>query len=118
MANAETAGTVTPAMFHILLALADNQRHGLGIVHEVEGRTNGTVRLGPGLLYGSIKKLVAAGYIEEPSRRPPPSRDDPRRRYYRITRTGRRVLEAEAARLERLVGVAREKRVLKRPAAV
>ena len=118
MANDEIATTITPAMFHILLALADDQRHGLGIVHEVEERTNGSIRLGPGLLYGSIKKLVAAGHIEEPVKRPPPSRDDPRRRYYRITRTGRRVLEAEAAHLEQVVGVAREKRVLKGPATV
>ena len=100
-------------MFHILLALADGQRHGLGIVHEVEERTNGSVRLGPGLLYGSIKKLVTARYIEEPPKRPPPNEDDPRRRYYRITRTGRRILEAEAAHLVQVVGVAREKQVLK-----
>jgi DNA-binding PadR family transcriptional regulator len=118
MKSDEPTSTVTPAMFHILLALADSQRHGLGIVHEVERRTDGSVRLGPGLLYGSIKKLVAAGYIEEPTKRPPPSRDDPRRRYYRITRRGRRILEAEAARLEQVVGVAREKRVLKGSAAV
>jgi DNA-binding PadR family transcriptional regulator len=107
------AGTVTPAMFHILLALVDGQRHGLGIVHEVEDRTNGAVRLGPGLLYGSIKKLVVAGYIEEPTTRPPPSRDDPRRRYYRITRKGRGVLQTEAAHLEQVVSIARDKRVLK-----
>ena len=113
MASDETGGNVTPAMFHILLALADGQRHGLGIVHEVEWRTNGTVRLGPGLLYGSIKKMVAAGYIEEPAKRPPPSKDDPRRRYYRITRLGRRILELEAEHLEQLVHVAREKQVLK-----
>jgi DNA-binding PadR family transcriptional regulator len=118
MANDDITGTVTPAMFHILLALADDQRHGLGIVHEVEERTNGSMRLGPGLLYGSIKKLVAAGYIEEPARRPPPSRDDPRRRYYRITRSGRRVLEVEATRLQRVVDVAREKKVLKGSASV
>lgn len=107
------AVTVTPAMFHILLALVDGQRHGLGIVHEVEDRTDGAVRLGPGLLYGSIKKLVAAGYIEEPTTRPPPSRDDPRRRYYRITKQGRCALEAEATHLEQVVGIARAKRVLK-----
>lgn len=113
MVSDEVTDNVTPAMFHILLALADAQRHGLGIVHEVEQRTNGAVRLGPGLLYGSIKKMVAAGYIEEPAKRPPPSRDDPRRRYYRITRLGRRVLELQAERLEQLVDVAREKQVLK-----
>lgn len=108
-----SAMTITPAMFHILLALVDGQRHGLGIVREVEGRTEGAVRLGPGLLYGSIKKLVAARYIEEPTTRPPPSRDDPRRRYYRITKKGRGALEAEASHLEQVVGIARDKRVLK-----
>ena len=113
-----TTQSITPAMFHILLALADSQRHGLGIVHEVEQRTNGMVRLGPGLLYGSIKKLVAAGYIKEPTKRPPPDRDDPRRRYYRITKLGRRALEAEATHLEQVVGVARAKHVLKGSATI
>jgi len=113
MTNSASAATVTPAMFHILLALADGQRHGLGIVREVRERTDGSVRLGPGLLYGSIKKLLAAGYIEEPSKRPPPTRDDPRRRYYRITKLGRDVLKTEAARLAQIVAVARNKRVLR-----
>jgi DNA-binding PadR family transcriptional regulator len=71
------------------------------------------VILGPGTLYGSIKKLLTMGYIEEPGRRPRPEDDDPRRRYYRISRTGRRVLEEEASRMDRLVRVAREKAVLK-----
>ena len=114
----DAKSSITPAMFHILLALSDSQRHGLGIVREVEERTNGSVRLGPGLLYGSIKKLVAAGHIEEPTSRPPPSRDDPRRRYYRITRKGRSALETEATRHEQFVGIAREKRVLKGSGAV
>ena len=102
----------TQATFHILLALADGDRHGLGIVHEVEGRTDGQVKLGPGLLYGSIKKLLHAGLIQEPDERPAPELDDPRRRYYRITEAGRRRLRTEAVRMERLVGVAREKHVL------
>lgn len=108
--------TLTPAMFHILLALADGARHGLGIVHEVEERTEGDITIGPGLLYGSIRKLVHAGLIEEPKRRPPKEADDPRRIYYRITKAGRRSLEAEARRIQRVVGVAREKDVLKGPA--
>jgi len=116
MAEAKT--TITPAMFHILLALVDEQRHGLGIVHEVEDRTGGAVRLGPGLLYGSIKKLVAAGFIEEPSTRPPPKQDDPRRRYYRITKSGRAQLESEAYRLEQVVGIARDKQVLRESGSV
>lgn len=107
---------LTRAMFHILLSLADAPRHGLGIVHEVEERTGGVVRLGAGVLYTSIRKLADGGYIEEPPDRPPPNQDDPRRRYYRVTRAGRRVLRAEASHLERLVRVAREKNVLNRPA--
>ena len=106
-------GALTPAMFHILLALADENRHGLGIVREVERRTEGEFRLGPGTLYGSIKKLLGLGYIEEPSRRPRPEDDDSRRRYYRISARGRRVLGEEALRLERLVRVARKKAVIK-----
>ena len=111
--NRGKATILTPAMFHILLALADENRHGLGIVREVERRTQGEVKLGPGTLYGSIKKLLGMGYLEEPGRRPRPEEDDPRRRYYRMTRNGRRVLEEEAARMDRLVRVAREKAVLK-----
>jgi DNA-binding PadR family transcriptional regulator len=108
---------LTPAMFHILLALADENRHGLGIVREVERRTGGEVRLGPGTLYGSIKKLLGLGYLEEPGKRPRPANDDPRRRYYRISARGRRVLEQEAVRMDRLVRVAREKAVIKGSAA-
>jgi DNA-binding PadR family transcriptional regulator len=104
---------LTPAMFHILLALADGNRHGLGIVREVERRTQGEVRLGPGTLYGSIKKLLRLGHIVEPGERPGPEHDDPRRRYYKISNRGRRVLEIEAARMDRLVQVAREKAVIK-----
>jgi DNA-binding PadR family transcriptional regulator len=113
MGNQTRDAVFTPAMFHILLALADENRHGLGIVREVERRTEGEVILGPGTLYGSIKKLLAMGYIEEPVRRPRPEEDDPRRRYYRISSSGRRVLEGEAALMDRLVRVAREKAVLK-----
>jgi DNA-binding PadR family transcriptional regulator len=113
MGNETREAVFTPAMFHILLALADENRHGLGIVREVERRTEGEMILGPGTLYGSIKKLLGMGYIEEPGRRPRPEDDDPRRRYYRISRNGRRVLEEEASRMDRLVRVAREKAVLK-----
>lgn len=113
----DKATLLTPAMFHILLALADENRHGLGIVREVERHTEGEVRLGPGTLYGSIKRLLGVGFIEEPGRRPRPENDDPRRRYYRLTRGGRRVLEEGAVRMDRLVRVARQKAVLKGSAA-
>lgn len=101
--------------FHILIALADGERHGYAIMQEVERRSEGTVRLGPGTLYGSIKRMLAAGLIEESDERPAPGRDDERRRYYRITTLGRRVATAEARRMERLVSAARAKRLLGRP---
>jgi DNA-binding PadR family transcriptional regulator len=104
-----------PSEFQILLALADGERHGYAIMQEVEDRTGGEVRLGPGTLYGSIKRMLAAQLIEESGRRPAADRDDERRRYYRITALGRRVAIAEARRMERLVAAARAKRLLGRP---
>jgi DNA-binding PadR family transcriptional regulator len=101
--------------FPILLVLADEERHGYGIKVEVAERTNGGVQLGPGTLYGSIKRMVANGLIEESDERPDPELDDERRRYYRITSLGRRVAAAEARRMEQLVGIARAKRILRRP---
>jgi DNA-binding PadR family transcriptional regulator len=108
---------LTPAVLHILLALADEERHGYGVMKEVEDRTEGEVRLGPGTLYGSIKRMLAGGLIEESDERPDPALDDQRRRYYRITDFGRRVAGAEAERLAGLVNTAREKRLLRRPGA-
>lgn len=105
---------LTPAVFHILLALADAERHGYGIIKEVEARTDGRVRLGPGTLYGSIKRMLEEGLIEESGERPDPSLDDERRRYYRLTEFGRRVAAAEAERLSGLVAVARAKQLLSR----
>lgn len=101
--------------FQILLALADEERHGYAMKREVADRTGGEVQLGPGTLYGSIKRMVAGGLIEESDERPDPDLDDERRRYYRITTLGRRVAAAEARRMERLVGIARAKRLLGRP---
>jgi DNA-binding PadR family transcriptional regulator len=105
---------LSPAAFHILLALADAERHGYGIIKEVETRTDGKVRLGPGTLYGSIKRLLTEKLIEESDERPDPELDDERRRYYRLTDFGRRVAVAEAERLSALVSVARTKRLLSR----
>jgi DNA-binding PadR family transcriptional regulator len=104
---------LTPAVFHILLALADGERHGYSIMQEVEARTENRVRLGPGTLYGSIKRMLADRLIEECEARPDPSLDDERRRYYRLTRFGRHVAVAEAERLENLVGAARAKKLLR-----
>jgi DNA-binding PadR family transcriptional regulator len=101
--------------FQILLALADEERHGYAIRREVAERTDGDVRLGPGTLYGSIKRMVNSGLIAESDERPDPELDDERRRYYRITPLGRKVAAAEARRMERLVGIARAKRLLGRP---
>jgi DNA-binding PadR family transcriptional regulator len=103
---------LTPAVLHILLALADEERHGYGIMREVEGRTGGQTRLGPGTLYGSIKRMLADGLIEESDERPDPAMDDQRRRYYRITGFGRRVAGAEAERLSGLVETARARKLL------
>ena len=102
---------LTPAVFHILLALADGERHGYAIMKEVAAQTGGAVRMGPGTLYGSIKRMLAAGLIAEADERPDPELDDERRRYYRLTGLGRRVAEAEAGRLAGLVRVARAKRL-------
>jgi DNA-binding PadR family transcriptional regulator len=97
---------------HILLALADEDRHGYAIAQEVERVSHGAVLMGPGTLYGSIQRLVKDGLVEE-SRRRSRAGDDGRRRYYRLTALGRRVLAAESARLDELVAVARSKLVLR-----
>ena len=116
MAQTRPDPALTPAMFHILLALAAGEMHGYAIMREVAILSDGRMSIGPGTLYGSIKKMVAAGLIKESARRPDPDMDDERRRYYRITDLGRRVVMAEAERLSRLVRVARMRRVLGGPA--
>lgn len=107
---------LTPAVFQILLALAGGERHGYGLMQEVLAQTGGTFRLGPGTLYGSIKRMLADGLIEESGARPDPALDDERRRYYRLTPFGRQVAAAETARLAQLVAVA-QRRDLLPPAA-
>jgi|SRR5215472_5550582 len=89
--------------FHIMLSLAGGEQHGYGIMQEVLERTGGKVRLWPATLYGSIKRLIEAGLIEESDERPAPELDDARRRYYRLTTLGKRVLDAECERLQELV---------------
>ncbi len=101
-----------PHWFHVLLSLADQEQHGYGIMQEVLERTAGKVRLWPATLYGTLKRLIEEELIEESPARPAPELDDARRRYYRLTRLGRRVLAAESARLEELVEVIRTKRGL------
>ena len=103
---------LTPATFHILLALADRDRHGYDIMREVDERTERKVRLGPGTLYGSIKRLLSDGLVQELDERPDPELDDERRRYYRLTDFGLRVATAEAERLAQLVKAAKSKKLL------
>jgi DNA-binding PadR family transcriptional regulator len=93
--------------FHILVSLADRERHGYSVMLDVAERTNGALRLSPSTLYASIKRLLSQGLIEELEERPDPQHDDERRRYYRLTRLGRDVAVAEARRLERLLADAR-----------
>ena len=102
---------LTPAILHILLALADGERHGYAIMQEVARLTDGRVRLGPGTLYGSIKRMLATGLIDEADERPDPALDDERRRYYRVTARGRQATAAEVDRLSQLVRAARVKNV-------
>ena len=103
---------LTPTMFYILLSLADQERHGYGIMQEVEAMTQGRIQMGPGTLYGAIKRMLAADLLEESDERPDPEQDDERRRYYRLTDLGRRVLGAEAQRLSNLITVAQSKHVV------
>ena len=97
---------LTPAAFHILLALADGEKHGYAIMQEVAEISGGQVKLGPGTLYGTLKRMLGDGWIEESDERPDPALDDERRRYYRITPLGRKVAQAEAARMRELVELA------------
>ena len=96
---------LAPAFFHILIALGDGERHGYGVMQEVAARTGGKVRLSPGTLYGSIKRMLEDGLLEELS--PRGAAEDERRRYYRLTRFGRAVAAAEAERLSSLLSQAR-----------
>jgi DNA-binding PadR family transcriptional regulator len=98
--------------FHILLSLAGEEQHGYGIMQEVLQRTGGKVRLWPATLYGSIKRLIEAGLIEESDERPAPELDDARRRYYRLTVLGKSVLDAECERLQELVHTIRVKQAM------
>jgi DNA-binding PadR family transcriptional regulator len=102
---------LSPQQFHILLALLDGQRHGYGIIRDVEARTGGALRLGTGTLYTALARLEALALVDEPPRRPAADDDDERRKYYRLTALGRAVLQAETDRLETLVRHARRKGV-------
>jgi DNA-binding PadR family transcriptional regulator len=103
---------LAPATFQILLALVDGERHGYAIMKEVTKHTEGTVRLGPGTLYGALKRLLEAGLVEEGAERADPQLGDERRRYYRLTKFGLSVARAEARRMEETVRAARRKKLI------
>ena len=100
---ARVAKPLPPSVFHILLALGNDEQHGYAVMRRVEELTDGTVSMGPGTLYGSIKRMLTDGLIEETSERPDPELDDERRRYYRVTAAGARARAAEVARMEALL---------------
>lgn len=107
---------LTPAVFHIMLALADGGRHGYAIMQEVERLTGGQTVLGPGTLYRSLQKMIRDEFISETHERGDPTMDDERRRYYELTEFGRAVAGAEAIRLDGLVRLAKSRRLLKKHA--
>jgi DNA-binding PadR family transcriptional regulator len=102
---------LSPMMLHMLLALADGEKHGYAIMKAVEDETGGEIVIPLGSLYGAIKRMIVGGLIAESDERPDPDLDDERRRYYRITATGEQTLRAEMERLERTLAIARSKRV-------
>ena len=103
---------LTAPVFHILIALSDGERHGYAIMRQVKEDTDGALKLGPGTLYGCLERMLATGLVEESDWRPDPQLDDERRRYYRITNLGARVVRAEAKRLAAAVSAARARRLL------
>ena len=102
---------LTPAVFHILLALADGERHGYGIMKQVEVDSQGKVTMGPGTLYGSLKRMLDAGLVCESAKRVDPTMDDQRRIYYQITAIGAQALAAELERYQRIVQIARQRQL-------
>jgi DNA-binding PadR family transcriptional regulator len=111
--NPESLLPLPTAVFHILIALADRDRHGYSIMQDVAARTGGAVQLSAGTLYSSIRRMLEQGLIEELSKSPDPSSTDERRRYYRLARFGRRVAAAEVARLTALLEQARATRLVR-----
>ena len=102
---------LTPAVFHILLALSSGERHGYGIMKQVEADSQGNVTMGPGTLYGSLKRMLDAGLVRESDKRVDPEMDDERRIYYQITGMGAEALAAELARYQRIVTIAQQRKL-------
>src|ERR1700748_1410316 len=106
MSSADNLIPLSTAMFHILLSLGEGERHGYALKREILKRTDGKLKIGPGVLYGAINKMLELGLIEESDERPDPHLDDERRRYYKITALGKQVGRAEAARMQELADLA------------
>jgi len=102
---------LTPAVFHILLALSTGERHGYGIMKQVEADSQGKVSMGPGTLYGSLKRMLDAGLVQESDKRVDPEMDDQRRIYYQITGIGAQALESELDRYKRIVTIAQQRKL-------
>jgi DNA-binding PadR family transcriptional regulator len=111
MASNKANLPLTPAVLHILLALSTKERHGYGIMKEVEADSEGKVKMGPGTLYGSLGRMIKAGLIRESDKKRDPDMDDERRVYYKITGLGQRALAAELERYREVVAVAGQKRL-------
>ena len=111
------ANPLTPAVFHILLALSGGERHGYGIMKQVEADTQGRVSMGNGTLYGSLKRMLDAGLVEVSDKRIDPEMDDERRIYYRITDLGAKALAAELERYKRILTLAQERKLHPKPSA-
>lgn len=112
--DADSFLPLTPAMFQVLVALADGDKHGYAVIKEVRRRTNDKVQLGAGTLYAIVKRLLDGGLIIECDERPDPALDDERRRYYRLTSDGRAVAQAETRRLEEVLDQAKAKLFVKK----
>jgi DNA-binding PadR family transcriptional regulator len=111
MTTTNSSPPLTPAVFHILLALSNGERHGYGIMKQVEADSQSKVTMGPGTLYGSLKRMLDAGLVKESDKRVDPEMDDERRIYYQITAVGAQILAAELERYKRIVTLAQERKL-------
>ena len=111
MTDTNSNSPLTPAVFHILMALSSGERHGYGIMKQVEADSQGKVTMGPGTLYGSLKRMLDAGLVRESDKRVDPEMDDERRIYYQITGIGAEALSAELERYKRIVTIAQQRKL-------
>src|SRR5688572_31269172 len=111
MANSKANAPLTPAVLHILLALSVKERHGYGIMKQVQADSQGKVKMGPGTLYGSLGRMIEAGLIRESDKKIDPDLDDERRVYYKITGLGQNALAAELERYREILAVAKKKQL-------